>query len=143
VTTPGAAASAWPSWLSHDELHELQFCDFRGGTIDDVVAVLHHNEPQFMAALEADVAEHGVGEPVELGHGDTIMQGHHRIAAAYVTGRDCPVAFYGEDYPRDEEAERRWDELRRSHPEEHQARMDHDPRHWERPAEHATGIEAA
>jgi hypothetical protein len=130
----GAAEGEWPSRLAHDEFGQLRFADFRGGTIDDVVEVLHHNEPEFMAALEAHVAEHGVREPVELGSGDTIEEGHHRIAAAYVTGRDVPMAFYGESYPRDPEGER-WHELRRSHPEEYAARMNHDPRHWELPAQ--------
>jgi len=52
------------------------------------------------------------------------------------------VAFYGESYPRDPETER-WHELRRDHPEEYAARMNHDPRHWELPLQQiSAGIEA-
>jgi len=126
------AGNAWPFRLDHEQFGALRFQDFRGGDIRDVARCLYRDQPEFMQALEADVRERGVQEPVELGHEDTIKEGHHRLAAAYVAGRDVPVALYGERYPRDPETPR-WDQLRRDHPGEYAARMSHDPRYWDRP----------
>jgi hypothetical protein len=133
-----ARGKAWPFRLDHDQFGELRFLDFRGGDIHDVVRCLYRDEPEFMRALEADVRERGVREPVELGHGDRITEGHHRIAAAYVAGRDVPVAFPGEDYPRDPAAAQ-WSQLRRDHPGEYEARMNHDPLRWDWPQLQASG----
>jgi hypothetical protein len=120
-----------PYHLEPDDFWDLQFGDFPGGDIGDVASVLYHREPQFMRALEADVRESGVLEPVELGAGDTIKEGHHRVAATHRAGVPVPVVFYGELYGRDEAEHARWDSIRARHPEEYTVRMNHDPYWWD------------
>jgi hypothetical protein len=124
-------STSWPYRLEPEAFAGLQFNDFPGAGIDDVAWVLYHNEPQFMRALEADVRERGVQEPVELVAADTIEEGHHRVAAAYRAGVPVPVADGGEPYPVDEAERSRWRAQRLAHPEEYDARMNHDPRHWD------------
>jgi hypothetical protein len=124
-------AGDWPFRLTPDAYGSLQFHDFPGARIDEVASHLYRTEPRFMAALEADVREHGVHQPVELGNQDTLQDGHHRIAAAYRTGQPVPVAFYGERYPKDRDEEARWGDLRAEHRAEQAARMAHRPQTWE------------
>jgi hypothetical protein len=124
-------STSWPYRLEPEAFAGLQFNDFPGAGIDDVAWVLYHNEPQFMRALEADVRERGVQEPVELVAADTIEEGHHRVAAAYRAGVPVPVADGGEPYPVDEAERSRWRAQRLAHPEEYEARMNHDPRRWD------------
>lgn len=142
-----ASAGMWPDRLEPRDFPSLRFSDFPGGTIVDIADHLFRIEPNFMRALEADVREDGVSEPVELGRGDTIMDGHHRMAAAYRVGVGVPVAFYGERYPVDRAQQAWWDDLRRSDLEEYWNRVCHMPWRWrhsrlpgtlqERPAEAA------
>jgi len=117
--------------LTPDTFGSLGFRDFPGGRIEDVARCLYRTEPAFMAALEAHVRQHGVRQPVELGARDTIEDGHHRIAAAYRAAVPVPVAFYGEDYPKDAAEEARWRAIRQEHRAEYEARMAHDPRGWD------------
>ncbi len=117
--------------LDPDQFSSLTFRDFPGGTIDDVAARLYRDEPTFMSELEADIAAHGVHEPVELARWiDRLEEGHHRIAAAYRAGRPVPFTRGGGLRMVDEDEQRRWSMRRRQLPEEYAARMAHDPARW-------------
>ena len=53
--------------------------------------------PEF-AALQEDVVNHGVREPIVLFEGQ-ILDGRNRYRAARLAGVDCPISFYDGDDP--------------------------------------------
>jgi hypothetical protein len=77
-----SAGNAWPFRLNHEQFGALRFQDFRGGDIRDVARCLYRDQPEFMQALEADVRERGVQEPVELGHEDTRTRSRKAITGS-------------------------------------------------------------
>jgi ParB-like chromosome segregation protein Spo0J len=123
---------------AHDMLHpdqfgKLKFGDFPGGTIDEVADHLYMREPQFMDKLESSVRRNGVREPIELGQGDRVTEGHHRIAAAYRAGQPVPYVEQGQRGDRSSKEttnSRRWRNIRRDLPDEYAARMNHSQRNW-------------
>jgi ParB-like chromosome segregation protein Spo0J len=63
-------------------------------------ADLIRREPDVMADLVLSVYENGVQEPVTLGYDGRVWDGHHRIVAALIAGRDTvPVDVYAEVMP--------------------------------------------
>ena len=108
----------------------MHFYDFPDGDIEEVAAYLYRNEPEFMSALETDIRGRGVLEPVELQDGTTVVDGHHRAAAAWRAGSAVPVTRQEPGGAGPSAEHQRWAELRRSHPAEHSARLNHDPDRW-------------
>jgi hypothetical protein len=117
--------------LTPDTYLSLAFHDFPDAAIYEVADYLYEREPHFMNRLEADIRQHGVSQPVELGEDNTIEDGHHRIAAAYRADIPVPTVVYGEWYAKDAAEVAAWLAIRQEHPAEQGAAMAHDPRTWD------------
>src|SRR5262245_47519585 len=101
------------------DLAQLRFSDFAGADIEQVATYLYAAEPNFMAALEADIRERGLIEPVELLGGYLVVRGHHRTAAAWRARVSVPVAPYGHSRTPGQTIEHYlWAALRSRFPEE-------------------------
>ena len=117
--------------LSPADLEQLRFSDFAGARIAHVADYLYATEPNFMAALEADIRLRGLAEAVELLGGHLLVRGHHRAAAAWRAKVSVPSAPYGHCRTPDQTIEHyRWAALRRRFPEELAAWRRHDPHSW-------------
>ncbi len=117
--------------LTPADLEQLAFSDFAGARIGQVADYLYATEPNFMAALEADIRLRGLTEAVELLGGHLLVRGHHRAAAAWRAEMSVPSAPFGHSRTPDQTIEHyRWAALRRSFPEELAAWRRHDPHSW-------------
>lgn len=55
---------------------------------------LWSREAETMSALLADIAEHGIREPILLGDDGRVWDGHHRLAVAHrLNLPDVPIAY--------------------------------------------------
>ena len=117
--------------LAPADLAQLRFSDFAGAGIEQVAAYLYAAEPNYMAALEADIQVNGITEAVELLGEHLVVRGHHRVAAAWRAQVSVPAAPYGHCRIPDETIQHyRWAALRRSFPGDLAAWRRHDPHCW-------------
>lgn len=117
--------------LAPDQLEQLVFSDFAGATIRQIADYLYATEPNFMAALEADIRLRGISQAAELLGEHLVVRGHHRMAAAWRADMPVPVAPYGHHRTPGQTIEHYWwAALRRSFPDELAAWRRHDPHSW-------------
>lgn len=82
--------------LNPEQFSSLQFDDYPyQTTVKGMADAVYRRAPKYMAKLEKSVRRRGVSQPIML-EGNKVMDGHHRIAAAYRTGQGVPTVPYND-----------------------------------------------
>jgi hypothetical protein len=102
VPAPRAAGVASARVLEPGQFWGLTFGDHPDMDIYDLTEMLYATEPEYMAALEADILRHGVLEPVQMNGYGAVSNGHHRLAVAFT--HDIPVPLSGMHPPTERDA---------------------------------------